>query len=133
MFMAKSTTAIVDKLYPLVEKSMDTNYSKYKKCLSNFMEKRSKDLFATAPINRIFYGAEDAEELYQALNISKSTIHSIIEQTYYWQIAAFKPSAAKDELTILAMMIIRYFYLTTKISFLNKKAIFLSSGNDFIN
>ena len=85
--MAKDTTAILDKLYPMVKTSMDKNLAKYKKCVGSFIEKRSSELYAIAPYTRIYFNTTDADELFAALDIGQKTIHNILTETYYWDIS----------------------------------------------
>lgn len=106
----KSTNAIVSGVYPIVAKSLDKNLSKYKQMITRFIEARSQELYDTAPCSRIYYGAEDADDFFKSLQIDVHEITKYIQQTYYYPIANFNPRAAKDELTITCMMIIRYFY-----------------------
>lgn len=129
--MVKDDTFIVDELYPMVSASLDKNMPKYKRCIGNFIDKRSTELYAPAPYTRIYYNTTDAEEFYQALNIGPKTIKPIIEKTYYWNITPFNPAAAKDELTILLMMVIRYFYMKKMTKDLEMAMVYLAFSGKF--
>jgi hypothetical protein len=104
-----NTKATLTKIYPMVEAGLKKNYNKWKHCMSNFMQKRSAMLFDTMPCDRIYYYEEDAEELFAALGISKDAVETALHDTYYWSIEPFKPSSAKDPLTIVVLCIVRYF------------------------
>lgn len=108
--MSKNTKALVTELYPKVESCMSKNLSKYKLCLSRFIEARSKYLMDIAPGDRIYFGEDDANDLFTSIGLSPVDVTSAIRNTYYSSIAAFNPRCAKDEFTIAAMMIVRYFY-----------------------
>ena len=105
----KLTSAILSILYPKVEKSLAKNTNKFKQCISKFMNDRNELLFDTCPCDRIYYGENDANEMFNALEISGQEVKEAISQTYYYPIASFNPRAAKDEITVLMLSVIRYF------------------------
>ena len=109
--MKRKNTVILNDIYPVVKKSMDKNYNKYKQVLSRFFEKRSKSLYDTCPCDRIFFGQDDLDDFYRAMGFTEKDIKNLLKNVYYYNIAKFNPRAAKDEFTIVNMMIIRYFYL----------------------
>lgn len=107
----KSTSAVLEELYPIVKKTMDANINKYKKVIGNFVERRSSELYAIAPYTRIYFGSSDEQEMYQALDVNPKTIKEILTKTYYWSIPRLNPAAAKDEFTIMILTIVRYFFM----------------------
>jgi hypothetical protein len=109
VFILKSTKAILSMLYPKVEKSFPKNLNKFKSVISKFMNDRNAQLFDTCPCDRIYYGEDDANEMFQALDITKAEVSEAISNTYYYPIASFNPRAAKDEITVLMLTLIRYF------------------------
>ena len=106
----KVTTVAVDQIYPLVEQSLSKNTAKYKKNIQNFFESRSKDLYDTAPYSRMPFGDNERTDFFKSLDLTKAQIRECLKDTYYWNMN-FSPAAAKDEMTMTMMMIIRYFYL----------------------
>ena len=108
-----NTAAYLNKLYPKVESVLKTPSGRksYKKCVSEFMQKRSANLYDTLPCARILFGEPDAQELFKAMGISKQEVTEIILQTYYGNEKNFSPKAAKDEFTVLMVCIIRYFMM----------------------
>lgn len=107
--MRGQTKAILSKLYPIVAKSMVSNTNNFRRQFTKFVNGRAKELFATAPLNRMPFGTQDAEEIFQSIKISRTEVKSAIAETYYWEIPAFNPRYAKDEVTILLLCITRYF------------------------
>lgn len=105
------TEAILKKIYPLVANALDSRKQQWLKAMSAFMQKRSAFLFDIAPCDRIYYNDNDREELFTALNISSNEVRIYLRDTYYWEMAAFKPSQAKDETTVVCLCIVRYFLL----------------------
>ena len=109
--MRGQTKAIVIKLYPLVAKSMATNTNNFRRQFTKFVNGRTKELFATGPLNRMPFGTQDADEIFDSVKISRMDVKKAIAETYYWEIPAFNPRYAKDEVTVLLLAIIRYFIL----------------------
>lgn len=105
----KSTNSVLSVLYPKVEKSLGKNTNKFKLCVSKFINDRNASLFDTCPCDRIYYGEDDANMMFDALAITKPEIAEAIAGTYYYPIASFNPRSAKDELTVLMLTVIRYF------------------------
>ena len=108
-----NTTAIRDRLYPIVETQMNkpSVRNAYKKLVSEFIQKRSDDLYDTLPCARLVFGEDDANALFNAIGINKEVVTEVIQHTYYGHEPHFSPLAAKDEFTILMMCVIRYFYM----------------------
>ena len=112
--MAKMTSAIKNKLYPKVVEAMNKNMKKYKAALGRFMSSRTEDLYDTAPCERILFGDQDRQDLFESIGISEQEITAVIDDTYFGDIEIVGDEksfcrAAKDEFTILMMAIIRYF------------------------
>ena len=109
--MATNTHAIRSTLYPLVESSMKANTKKFDVAIADFMNKRHESLFSPMPLDRIFYGDDDRDTMFNAIAIDPNKAKNAILNTYYGQMAAFNPRAAKDPLTVTVLCIIRYFLL----------------------
>lgn len=109
--LAKNTKAILTKAFPYVSKTIQSNMRGYNAYLSQFIETRSKDLYDTAPCERIFFKEDDYKNYFNSTHISEDVIKQAISETYYAAIAAFNPRAAKDPLTIAQLCVIRHFYL----------------------
>lgn len=106
----KVTTVAVDKIYPLVEKSLSKNTAQYKKNIQKFFESRSKDLYDTCPCARMQFGNNERDDFFKSIDISRETIRECLKETFYWNMN-YSPAAAKDEMTMTMMMVIRYFIL----------------------
>lgn len=119
---------IVKQLYPIIENKINTPafIRKFKILMGEFIERRHASLYDIAPCDRIYFTQEDVNKMYQAVGIKEHEISVIIKKTYYGQIAKFHPDAAKDPLTILALCILRYFFLAKKQNELDLALIYLS-------
>ncbi len=76
-----NTSAILKEVYPIIEDSLKKNLISWKRCLSNFISKRSQYLFDTVPADRIYYRDEDKKELFKALKITEVQIKAGIGNT----------------------------------------------------
>lgn len=112
--MDNNTTAIKSKLYPIIAKALDANKAKYRKVVSNTIEKRQKELFDIGPMSNIFFTDYDNQEFYKALGITEVQINNAMEGAYFMDIPSFNPRSAKDEFTAMQMCVIRYFMLTNQ-------------------
>ena len=110
------TKAVKTNVYPLVEKALNnsTNLSKYRKVVSETIEKRQKDLFDIAPMNNIYFTEYDNQNFYKALGINPEDITKGLSEAYFYPMANFNPRSAKDEFTAMQMCVIRYFMLNNK-------------------
>lgn len=127
----RSTTAIVDKVYPIIEKGISKNLTKYKKNLQDFFQSRAKSIYDVAPCDRICFGANDVDNFFKSIDVNKNDVLEGIKQTYYWEIASFNPRAAKDELTVSCMMVIRYFILKNEMKNAEISSIYLAFSGKF--
>lgn len=129
--MATMTSSIVTNVYPLVVNSMKTNLNKYKKNVGEFINARSKELYDIAPYTRIYWTGEDDDKFFKNTNISKATVSSHLQKTYYASIASFNPRCAKDPFTVTQLMIIRYFLKKNMKKELELACIYLAFSGSF--
>lgn len=126
----KVTRVAVNKIYPIVEKSLQKNTPEYKKNVQEFIKDRSKDLYDIVPVRRIPFGSEDIDSFFKAMKIDKNEITQCLSETYYWNMN-FNPRAAKDEFTMTMMMVIRYFLLKNKQTDAEISTIYLAFSGKF--
>ncbi len=126
----KVTKIAVNKIYPIVEKSLQKNTPAYKKNLQEFIKDRSNDLYDIVPVRRIPFGSEDIDSFFKAMKIDKNEITQCLSETYYWNMN-FNPRAAKDEFTMTMMMVIRYFLLKNKQTDAEISTIYLAFSGKF--
>ena len=107
------TTAIKDKLVPLVDESLkqSKHLNGYKNLINDFIAKRSKDLYDIVPCSRIICGDLDMDKLFEVLDISKEKVSNILDLCYWADIDNFSPRAAKHEFTVAMICLIRYFLI----------------------
>lgn len=126
MSAIKDTTAIKDGVYPLVKSSLSTSsgVNKFKKCVQWSMDKRP-GMFAPIPNDRLYFGKEDADSFWKALNINQNDVRDQLKKAFFWNMN-YSPIAAKDPLTVTALSVVRYFLLNNKSKEAELAAIYLA-------
>ena len=107
----KDTKAILTEAYPIIEAGLKKNASKYKKYLSEFINRNSDILYSNIPSKQLYFSQTDCDNYFKAIGVDPNNIKKAIEHTYYYEIGNFNPRYAKDETTIALMCTIRYYYL----------------------
>lgn len=128
-----NTSAIKNKLWPLVKTALDKESvkRKYKVLLNDFISHRSDDLYDNIPCSRLVCSDIDMDKIFEVLSIPKNTVAAIIKETYYGNIQNFTPLSAKHEFTIVMMCVIRYFLLEKMRKDLELAIIHLSFSGKF--
>jgi hypothetical protein len=127
----KDTVSILKIAYPNVENAMKKNLSKYKQFISKFINDRSDLLYSNMPSKQIYFSQTDCDEFFRMSGIDESVIKTAIQGTYYYDIANFNPSYAKDETTIAMLCAVRYFKLKNMKKELDLALILLSFSGKF--
>lgn len=127
----KDTTSILKVAYPNVENAMKKNLSKYKQYISRFINNRADLLYSNMPSKQIYFSQTDADEFFKASGVDFGTIRTAIQGTYYYDIANFNPSYAKDETTIALTCAVRYFKLKNMKKELELSLILLAFSGKF--
>ena len=127
----KVTSAIVNEVYPVIEKRLPRNIQNYKKNIQSFFQRRASSIYDIAPYDRIYFGIEDINDFFKSIDVEKKEITNGLSSTYYWSISNFNPRAAKDEFTVAMMMIIRYFIVHNNIKDAELSSIYLAFSGKF--
>lgn len=108
-----NTSAIKDKLWPMVKDAMDKSTTKtaYKKIVNDFISNRSEALYDVLPCDRLLCSEVEMDKLFDVLKINKKDVKDIIGETYFGSIDHFRPLAAKHEFTITMICMLRYLIL----------------------
>lgn len=104
------TYTITQDLYPVVAKSLDKNYDKFKGAIADFMNRNSNQIYDVAPYDNIYHGASDVKKLLDSLELSEDMIDDIMSNCFYWKIP-MNPAAAKEPYVVVLMCAIRYFLI----------------------
>ena len=128
---SKNDKIILQKIYPKIAKSLASNTNKFKKCVADYIQPRTKELYDVCPCDRIYFGIEDMNNFYKSLNIDPEDIKKDLSQTYYFNVAKFNPAAAKDEFTVSVMNVIRYFYVNNKKNEAELAGVYLAFSGKF--
>jgi hypothetical protein len=96
------------KLYPIVEKALQKNDSKFKANIKKYFQDRHEQLFAIAPYDRIFFNQVDIDNLYKSLEMNEQEVLAILKQVYFWD-KPYNPQCAKEPYVETLMCTIRYY------------------------
>lgn len=107
----KDTKAILTEAYPVIEAGLKKNTAKYKKYLSEFINRNSDILYSNIPSKQLYFSQTDCDNYFKAIGVDPDAIKKAISHTYYYEIGNFNPRYAKDETTIALMCTVRYFFL----------------------
>jgi hypothetical protein len=107
----KDTKAILTEAYPVIEAGLKKNGNKYKKYISNYINKNADLLYSSIPSKQIYFSQTDCDEYFKAIDVNDDIVKRAISHTYYADISNFNPRYAKDETTIALMCTIRYYLL----------------------
>lgn len=99
---------ILDKIYPIVEQSLNKNSKKLYAAIGRFMSANSSDIYSPAPYNNIYYSKKDIDDLFNSLEISEQQILSILQECFFWKLA-YRPLAIKEPYVVVLVMAIRYY------------------------
>lgn len=128
-----NTSALKDKLWPLVEKALDSQSIRnaYKRLVNDFISNRTEDLYDTLPCSRLICSEKEMDEIFKVLKIDKKEVTSIIEETYYGKIKNFSPLSVKHEFTVVQLTVIRYFVLNKMKKELELALMYMSFSGKF--
>ena len=127
---SKSTSVIVDKLYPIIAKALDKNLSKFKDALFDFINYNSNLIYDVAPYDNIYHRQSDIDKLFYSLDISEKIVTDIMSECFYWKIP-YNPKAAKEPYVLVMMMAIRYFLINKKQKESEISSIYLAFSGKF--
>jgi hypothetical protein len=96
------------KLYPIVEKALQKNDSKFKANIKKYFQDRHEQLFAIAPYDRIFFNQIDIDNLYKSLELTELEITQVMKQVFFWD-QPWNPQCAKEPYVETLMCCIRYY------------------------
>lgn len=101
---------IVQKIYPIVSKSLEKNTKKLMKHIGDFITKNNDKIYDVAPYDNIYYTNQDKADLFHSLEINEVEILSILKECFFWNVA-YRPLAIKEPYVDVVMMCIKYFVM----------------------
>lgn len=107
------TSVIVNKIYPMVKKSLDKSTAPLKRVISEFINRNYDLLYAIAPYDRIYFNQKDIDAMFKAFGFTEKEVAKIMEECFFWD-QPYNPQCAKEPYVMTLMMAIRYFLLTNK-------------------
>ena len=110
---SNTTSVIIDKLYPVIAKSLDKNLSKFKNNIFDFINDNSSQLYDVAPYDVIYFKQKDIDNIFKSLGITEQEVIEIMRDCFFWKIP-YNPPAAKEPYVLVCMMAIRYCLIQKK-------------------
>lgn len=110
---SNTTSVIIDKLYPVIAKSLDKNLSKFKNNIFDFINDNSSQLYDIAPYDVIYFKQKDIDNIFKSLGITEQEVIQIMKDCFFWKIP-YNPPAAKEPYVLVCMMAIRYCLIQKK-------------------
>lgn len=113
------------KLYPLIEKCLEKNDTKFRNNIAKFINDRHDLLFDIAPYDIIYFNQTDVDNLYKSLGITEKEVIDIVSDCFFWNIP-YNPKAAKEPYIMVLMMCIRYYLKNNKTKHAELTTIYLA-------
>lgn len=124
-------TAIVSsKIYTQVAKAFPSNKNAVKKCIGDYITSRYNFLYATAPFDRLPFGADDYNKFWKAIKLNPVAMENIMKQCWFYNVP-YNPRSAKNPFTAVVLMCIRYCLETKDMKMAELLGIYLSFSGQF--
>ena len=126
----KITSVVVDKLYPMVAKALDTNDAKFRKNIADFINKNHSIIFAEAPYDRLYFNQVDLDNMYKSLGFTEKDVENILENAYFWDIP-INPQCVKEPYVEVLFCAIRYYLIKNRQKEAELTTIYLAFSGKF--
>lgn len=124
------STILVKNLYPVIEKLLAKNDSKFRANIANFINNRHDLLFDIAPYDRIYFNQTDIDNMFKSLGITESEVQTIMKDCFFFG-KPYNPQCAKEPYVMTLMMCIRYYLKNNKRKFAELTTIYLAFSGKF--
>lgn len=125
-----NTSVIINKLYPLIQKSLDKSTSKFKAVISNFINSNYDGLYAPAPYDIIYFNQKEIDKIFASLSITEQQVIDIIKECWFWSVP-YNPQCAKEPYVLTLMCVIRYFIVKNRSKDAEIACIYLAFSGKF--
>ena len=126
----KITSVVVDKLYPMVAKALDTNDAKFRKNIADFINKNHTIIFAEAPYDRLYFNQVDLDNMYKSLGFIEKDVANILQNAYFWDIP-INPQCVKEPYVQVLFCAIRYYLIKNRQKEAELTTIYLAFSGKF--
>lgn len=121
---------LIKKLYPVIEKALDKNDSKFRANIAKFINDRHDLLFDIAPYDRIYFNQTDVDNMFKSLGLKEQDITNIMKNCFFWEIP-YNPQCVKEPYVMTLMMCIRYYLIHSKQKNAELATIYLAFSGKF--
>lgn len=124
------SNVLAKELYPLIEKALDKNDSKFRGNIAKFINDRHAQLFDIAPYDRIYFNQADIDNMYKSLGITEKEVDDIMKSCFFYN-SPYNPQCAKEPYVMTLMMSIRYYLKHDKRKFAELTSVYLAFSGKF--
>lgn len=100
--------AILNELYPRVEKALLQNDRKFLSVIADFINQRHEELHAVAPYTRILFGQREIDKIFNSIGMQESEALDALKKMFFWGLD-YRPLCAKEPYVQVLMCAIRYY------------------------
>lgn len=126
------SNVIIKELYPLVEKSLIKNDTKFRNNISKFINDRHKLMFDIAPYDMIYFNQTDVDAMFQSLGIEEKECKKILDKCFWNNMRGeYNPQCIKEPYVPVLMMAIRYYLKKNKQKEAELVSIYLAFSGKF--
>ena len=124
------STVIVNKIYPIIEKSLNSNTKQLKDCIGRFVTSRYNELYDDGPYHRIYFGKNEIDDFFKSIKVTEDEILSHLKNAFFWDID-YNPPQVKEPFVIAALCCIRYFLIKNNKKMAELSSIYLAFSGKF--
>ena len=126
----KYSTIIVDKIYPIIENSLNKNTSKLKDCIGRFVTMRYNELYDDAPYHRIYFGKNEIDDFFKSIKVNETEIQNHLTNAFFWDMN-YNPPQVKEPFVVAVLCCIRYYLIKNNKKMTELTSIYLAFSGKF--
>ena len=126
----KYSTVIVDKIYPIIENSLNKNTSQLKACIGRFITSRYNELYDDAPYHRIYFGKNEIDDYFKSIKVNENEILAHLKNAFFWDMD-YNPPQIKEPFVVAMICCIRYYILKNNKKMTELSSIYLAFSGKF--
>ena len=126
----KNTSVIVNKIYPIIEKSLTKNTKQLKDCIGRYITSRYNELYDDAPYHRIYFGKNEIDDFFKSTKISENEVLGHLKNAFFWDMD-YNPPQVKEPFVIAVLCCIRYYLIKNNKKMAELCSIYLAFSGKF--
>ena len=126
----KNTSVRVNKIYPIIEKSLTRNTKQLKDCIGRYITSRYNELYDDAPYHRIYFGKNEIDDFFKSVKISEDEVLGHLKNAFFWDMD-YNPPQVKEPFVIAVLCCIRYYLIKNNKKMAELCSIYLAFSGKF--